>query len=59
MAPTSSSDSCCAPATAWRYLAGLKRPVVAQTPRDLVWRATPARLWRYRSDGPPHPRAAS
>ena len=32
------------------HLAGLKRPEVAQTPRDLVWRRETARLWRYRSD---------
>ena len=32
------------------HLAGLKRPEVAQTPRDLVWQRETARLWRYRSD---------
>ena len=31
------------------YLAGAKRPAVAQTPRDLVWKRDSARLWRYRS----------
>ncbi len=34
------------------YLAGQNRPVVAQTPRDPVWKRDKARLWRYRSDGP-------
>ena len=33
------------------YLAGMKRPVVAQTPRDLIWRRDTGRLWRYRSEG--------
>jgi len=33
-----------------RYYAGLSRPPLAQTPRDLVWRRDTARLWRYRSD---------
>ena len=32
------------------YLAGANRPVMAQTPRDLVWKRDKARLWRYRSD---------
>jgi polyhydroxyalkanoate synthase subunit PhaC len=32
------------------YLAGVRTPEVAQTPRDLVWRRETARLWRYRSD---------
>jgi polyhydroxyalkanoate synthase subunit PhaC len=32
------------------YLAGSNRPVVAQTPRDEVWRRDKARLWRYRSE---------
>jgi polyhydroxyalkanoate synthase subunit PhaC len=31
------------------YLTGAKRPAVAQTPRDLVWKRDSARLWRYRS----------
>jgi polyhydroxyalkanoate synthase len=31
------------------YLAGANRPVMAQTPRDLVWKRDKARLWRYRS----------
>ncbi len=34
------------------YLAGEKRPVVAQTPRELIWKRDKARLWRYRSEGP-------
>jgi polyhydroxyalkanoate synthase subunit PhaC len=32
------------------YLAGANRPVVGQTPRDLIWRRDKACLWRYRSD---------
>ncbi len=36
------------------HLAGLNRPALAQTPRDLVWQRDKARLWRYRSDGPRH-----
>ena len=32
------------------HLAGIDKPEVAQTPRDLVWRRETARLWRYRSD---------
>ncbi|MBV8217644.1 MAG: alpha/beta fold hydrolase [Solirubrobacterales bacterium] len=32
------------------YLAGSNRPVMAQTPRDEIWRRDKARLWRYRSD---------
>jgi polyhydroxyalkanoate synthase subunit PhaC len=32
------------------FYAGLDRPAVGQTPRDLVWRRDTARLWRYRSD---------
>ena len=32
------------------YAAGLIRPGVEQTPRDLVWKRETARLWRYRSD---------
>jgi polyhydroxyalkanoate synthase len=32
------------------YVAGRKRPRVAQTPKDLVWRRDTGRLWRYRSD---------
>ena len=32
------------------HLAGVHKPEVAQTPRDLVWRRETARLWRYRSD---------
>jgi poly[(R)-3-hydroxyalkanoate] polymerase subunit PhaC len=34
------------------YLAGTNRPVMAQTPRDLIWKRDKARLWRYRSEGP-------
>jgi poly[(R)-3-hydroxyalkanoate] polymerase subunit PhaC len=32
------------------HLAGARKPEVAQTPRDLVWRRETARLWRYRSE---------
>jgi polyhydroxyalkanoate synthase len=32
------------------YVAGMKEPQVAQTPRDLVWQLDKGRLWRYRSD---------
>src|ERR1700748_2640882 len=39
------------------YVAGSNRPLMAQSPRDLVWKRDKARLWRYRSDdrrfGPP------
>jgi poly(3-hydroxyalkanoate) synthetase len=31
------------------YLADMKRPAVAQSPRDLMWKHDTARLWRYRS----------
>ena len=32
------------------HLAGANRPVMGQTPRDLVWKRDKARLWRYRSE---------
>jgi polyhydroxyalkanoate synthase len=32
------------------YMAGMKEPRVARTPRDLVWRLDKGRLWRYRCD---------
>ncbi|HEY1516586.1 MAG TPA: alpha/beta fold hydrolase [Solirubrobacteraceae bacterium] len=32
------------------HLAGANRPVMAQTPRDVVWKRDKARLWRYRSE---------
>ena len=32
-------------------ITGETRPVVAQSPRDLVWKRDKARLWRYRSEG--------
>jgi polyhydroxyalkanoate synthase len=32
------------------YIAGLNRPVVAQTPKDVVWRRDKAQLWRYRRE---------
>jgi polyhydroxyalkanoate synthase len=39
------------------YLTGSNKPVMAQSPRDLIWRRATGRLWRYRSDarryGPP------
>ena len=34
------------------YLTGSNKPVVAQTPRDLIWKQDKARLWRYRSSQP-------
>jgi len=34
------------------YYAGLSRPSVGQSPRDLVWERETARLWHYRSPGP-------
>jgi len=37
------------------HLAGLDRPAVAQTPRELVWSRESARLWRYPSDERRHP----
>lgn len=36
-----------------RYAAGVDRPKVGQTPKDVVWRRDKAELWRYRGDGPP------
>jgi polyhydroxyalkanoate synthase len=33
------------------YITGENRPVLAQTPRDLIWKRDKARLWRYRSEG--------
>jgi polyhydroxyalkanoate synthase subunit PhaC len=32
------------------HLAGVRKPEVAQTPKDLVWQRETARLWRYRSE---------
>ena len=32
------------------YLAGLNRPAIAQTPKDVVWRRDKAELWRYRHE---------
>ena len=32
------------------YLAGVNRPLMGQTPRDVVWKRDKARLWRYRSE---------
>ena len=32
------------------YLTGANRPVMAQTPRDVIWKRDKARLWRYRSE---------
>ena len=32
------------------YVAGSNQPLMAQSPRDLVWKRDKARLWRYRSD---------
>ena len=33
-----------------KYVAGIGRPQVGQTPKDVVWRRDRAELWRYRSD---------
>ncbi|MCZ7528466.1 MAG: alpha/beta fold hydrolase [Acidimicrobiia bacterium] len=33
-----------------KYLAGLDRPTVGATPKDMVWQRGKTRLWRYRSD---------
>jgi polyhydroxyalkanoate synthase subunit PhaC len=32
------------------YLAGTNRPLIAQTPKDIVWRRDKAQLWRYRPE---------
>jgi polyhydroxyalkanoate synthase subunit PhaC len=32
------------------YLAGVNRPEIAQTPKDVVWRRDKAELWRYRRE---------
>jgi polyhydroxyalkanoate synthase subunit PhaC len=32
------------------HLAGVRKPEVARTPKDLVWKRETARLWRYRSE---------
>jgi polyhydroxyalkanoate synthase len=32
------------------YLAGTNRPLIAQTPKDVVWRRDKAELWRYRRE---------
>jgi len=33
-----------------KYAAGIDRPTVGTTPKDVVWRRGRAELWRYRSD---------
>ena len=33
-----------------KYVAGIDRPKVATTPKDVVWSRDKAELWRYRSD---------
>ncbi len=33
-----------------KYVAGIDRPEVGTTPKDVVWRRDRAELWRYRSD---------
>jgi polyhydroxyalkanoate synthase len=38
------------------YVTGANRPVMGQTPRDLVWKRDKACLWRYRSDDGARPR---
>jgi polyhydroxyalkanoate synthase len=35
------------------YLAGTNRPLIAQTPKDTVWRRDKAELWRYRREDTP------
>jgi polyhydroxyalkanoate synthase subunit PhaC len=32
------------------YIAGTNRPLIAQTPKDVVWRRDKAELWRYRRE---------
>lgn len=36
-----------------KYLLGLDRPRVGQTPKDVVWSRDKVELWRYRSDAGP------
>ena len=33
-----------------KYLAGIGRPQVGQTPKDVIWKRGKVELWRYRSD---------
>ncbi len=33
-----------------KYVTGIGRPQVGQTPKDVVWKRDKAELWRYRSD---------
>ena len=33
-----------------KYVAGIGRPQVGQTPKDVVWKRDKVELWRYRSD---------
>ncbi|HET6562942.1 MAG TPA: alpha/beta fold hydrolase [Marmoricola sp.] len=33
-----------------KHAAGVGRPTLSRTPRDVVWRSEKAELWRYRSD---------
>jgi polyhydroxyalkanoate synthase subunit PhaC len=33
-----------------KYLAGIGRPQVGQTPKDVIWKRDKVELWRYRSD---------
>jgi polyhydroxyalkanoate synthase subunit PhaC len=33
-----------------KYFAGIGRPQVGQTPKDVVWKRDKVQLWRYRSD---------
>ena len=33
-----------------KYLAGVGRPKVGKTPKDVIWRRDKVELWRYRSD---------
>ena len=33
-----------------KYVTGIGRPQVGQTPKDVVWKRDKVELWRYRSD---------
>src|SRR4051812_45893390 len=35
-----------------KYVAGIGRPEVGLTPKELVWSRERARLWRYQGDAP-------
>ena len=50
MAPSPAERQLLALRNGLLHYAGLSRPPVARSPRDLVWRRDTARLWRYRSE---------